>query len=277
MSAEVHTLLSIPAYCSLHCACVTVYDAGDHLAGYRGVHRPSSRAEKSWELTAYLAAMWAEGELGVGECGRPVRVGLAAYEAWLADMQAAKRLSRRRLAVLSERVSQWVDIASTASQSMACMAGKSTARSARLLRDAAHVHLSHLQARLLALQNPPSRGKRGYCVDQMSHAGTSARATCLLVAESLRCRGSVPPHVAAALFAERLEAVEPVAMDELLYLVRAAIPPLRILALRSLAQLRDPRATAVIRECAHDDHPLCASVATWALGARASRMEESKD
>jgi hypothetical protein len=64
--------------------------------------------------------------------------------------------------------------------------------------------------------------------------------------------------------------IAPALGNELVYLARAGLPALRVLALRALAYLDDPRAEVTLEENAREVSPVFAATARWALNERAN-------
>lgn len=265
--------LSVPACCRLDCTCTVVFDL-DLLPDFSRMPRRQGRSQlrRVSYLWAVLAAVLCPAELPVGRSCGTSHVGLSALDALLCDLSAAKRLTRKRRYALAERACRWAEAYTKLADTLRALAGTGPPPWARSLREAAAFFdgASHAIEQLVQLPERNARVMATACVGDARDSTLNALehiADALIRLDPRTVLSAVLPTL---LDTDSAIPIAPALGNELVYLARAGLPALRVLALRALAYLDDPRAEVTLEENAREVNPVFAATARWVLNERAN-------
>lgn len=186
-------------------------------------------------------------------------VGLAAYALWGDLLERERDLSSEKRAVIRQRARWWLDARRASVEFLRELAGKQRTPYAVRLRRAAALFEHEITVFPIfdgAIQNPKSEILRA--------ADLAARAM-EQVGEAALLRMRLAPEARTALLEPPDAPLRPTAFQEVLYLARAGIRPLRQLAARRLAGSDSPQAVATLTQLLYDPDGPTSETALWAL------------
>jgi hypothetical protein len=275
-SLDALALTMAPAYCTLSCGCAREADAtraadwgrwalhGERPHPAHGVG--AIRACMTRALCAHLAAMLCPAVLR--DDGAPQHdrwIGLAAAVALHEELDHAARLTRVRRVGLAALAEAWAASRERAAEVLERWAGRDRRRVASRMRHAAGVMRERELPCLSPLLDLPRR-RPGTEALRCAHgfAGAASR-TCALLGAAASELAMLAPSLEAAWTEPEHEELGPGALGELVFLARAGMPPLRVLACRALAGSSDPLVHATLREVGRSPDQALAATALWAL------------
>jgi hypothetical protein len=207
-----------------------------------------------------------------GDCDRhgrrSVALGLAAFDLWLGDLARAQRMSASRRTHATARATAWGQLLAHAGVFLRIVAGGRRTRWARCVRRAAEA-ADTTSGCLAEAADLPTRSPVAYGYGRVLRARAAAAEMAQLAADAAFDLAGVDAVLAQELAADAGTGLtHPALLGDLVYLARAGYRPLRVLALRRLADSAEPQARATLREMSHDRDPALAGVAAWALAAQ---------
>jgi hypothetical protein len=217
---------------------------------------PRSRRELK-ALLEWIASAFRPPTTGGCRIGGPLQQhggGIAACDLWaaIADAETSGRFARR--------AAVWREAKEAGALWLRQVAGRGRSRLANRVRAAADALESEVD---LCWRN--SGVARTDRIERIQSARAWARESAILLAEAAFARAGLPSHAIAALLEEPSERLDGIALNEVIYLARASIRPLRELAARRLAGALAASATSALIQLLYDDDGPVASTALWSL------------